>query len=522
MSGTTRSGIPLADVYTAADVTAEPAPPGTAPYTRGISPGGYNDRMWVMGQYGGFGSAAETNARFKRLLDQGQTGFSVALDLPTQLGLDSDDPRALGEVGRVGVPIDSLADFETLFDGIPLSQVKQIRTTANSIGPLWVALVTAFAEKRGTDPNDIAIFIQNDVLKEYVARGTQIFPPEAGLRMAADVVEHTAAHLPNWTPMALSSYHIRESGADAAQEVSMTLSNTVAYLDEVVRRGVDIDQFADKLFMFLSAGMDLLEEVAKFRAARTAWSRLLESRYHAGADARALQIFSYTAGSSLTAQSPHTNIVRVTIEALAAVLGGVQTLNTSSYDEALGTPTLESVTLALRTQQVLAEETSLAKVADPLGGSYVVESLTGQILARVEADMDVIAEHGGALRCIESGWFAERLSQQAYEDQQNVESGARRVLGVNCFIDDSTIEVPAFSVDPSAEEQQRKRIAQTRADRDQSEVDVALDEVRRAARHGENCIGSITAAVRVYATVGEIYGVLREVHGPYTAHTGLG
>ncbi|MWA07005.1 methylmalonyl-CoA mutase [Actinomadura sp. LD22] len=522
MSGTTRSGIPLRDVYTATDVAAEPAAPGIPPFTRGISPGGYNDRPWVMGQYGGFGSAAETNARFKRLLEQGQTGFSVALDLPTQLGLDSDDPFALGEVGRVGVPVDSLADFETLFDGIPLSKVKQIRTTANSIGPLWVALVTAFAEKRGTDPNDIAIFIQNDVLKEYVARGTQIFPPEAGLRMAADVVEHTAEHLPNWTPMALSGYHIRESGATAPQEVSMTLANTIAYLDEVVRRGVDIDRFASKLFMFLSAGMDLLEEIAKFRAARTAWSELLDERYHAGPGTRALQIFSYTAGSSLTAQSPHTNIVRVTIEALAAVLGGVQTLNTSSYDEALGTPTLESVTLALRTQQVLAEETSLAKVADPLGGSYLIESLTSEILTRVREDLEVIEEHGGALRCIESGYFAGRLAQQSYDDQRDVESGARRVLGVNYYADDSSVTVPAFSVDPSAEEEQRKRVAQVRSERDQRAVDAALEEVGRAARDGENCVPSITGAVRVYATVGEIYGVLRGVHGSYTPSASLG
>lgn len=522
MAGTTRSGIPLADAYTAADVQGVLAPPGSAPFTRGISPGGYTDRMWVMGQYGGFGSAEETNARFKQLLTQGQTGFSVALDLPTQLGLDSDDPRALGEVGRVGVPIDSLADFETLFDGIPFDQVKQIRTTANSIGPLWVALVSAFAAKRGTDPNGIAIFIQNDVLKEYVARGTQIFPPEAGLRMAADVVEHTSEHLPNWTPMALSGYHIRESGADAAQEVAMTLANTIAYLDEVLRRGVDIDRFANKLFMFLSAGMDLLEEVAKFRAARAAWSRLLGERYHAGVEAQALQIFSYTAGSSLTAQSPHTNIVRVTIEALSAILGGVQTLNTSSFDEALGTPTLESVTLALRTQQVIAEETSLARVADPLGGSYVVEALTEELLRRIDADLERIAKRGGALACIESGWFAGRLATQAYEDQKDVETGARRVLGVNCFVDESQVEVPAFSVDPTAEENQRKRLSQVRGERDQLAVDAALDEVRRAARAAENCIPTMTAAISAYATVGEIYGVLRDVHGTYVPSADLG
>jgi methylmalonyl-CoA mutase N-terminal domain/subunit len=515
MAGFTRSGIPLKDFYTAADVPAEPALPGAAPFTRAIDARGYADRPWVMGQYGGFGSAAETNERFRRLLTSGQTGFSVALDLPTQLGLDSDDPRALGEVGRVGVPIDSLADFEMLFNGIPMSEVRQIRTTANSIGPLWVALVVAYTEREGVDPNDIGIFIQNDVLKEYVARGTQIFPPAAGLRMSADVVEYCARHLPNWTPMALSGYHIRESGADAAQEISMTLANAIAYLDEVTARGVAIDDFAAKLFMFLSAGMDLLEEVAKFRAARAAWCELLRERYHAATSAQALQIFSYTAGSSLTAQSPHINIVRVTIEALAAVLGGVQTLNTSSFDEALGTPTLESVTLALRTQQVIAEETSLKGVVDPLGGSYAVEALTVEIVGRVRADLQHIADAGGALACIESGVFASRLVSQAYEDQLAVESGRRRVLGVNCYIDESSVQVPEFAVDPIAESRQVERLTAVRRDRTEADVRKALQNLGHVVGGGGSCIEPMVDAVRAYASVGEIYGVLREIHGSY-------
>jgi methylmalonyl-CoA mutase N-terminal domain/subunit len=515
MAGSTRSGIPLKDFYTEADLVTPPPAPGSPPFTRGITARGYIDRPWVMGQYGGFGSATETNERFRRLLASGQTGFSVALDLPTQLGLDSDDRRSMGEVGRVGVPIDSLADIEELFRGIPMSEVKQIRTTANSIGPLWVALVVAHCEREGIDPNDIGIFIQNDVLKEYIARGTQIFPPAAGLRMAADVVEYTAQHLPNWTPMALSGYHIRETGASAPQEVSMTLANTIAYLDEVVARGVDIDSFSSKLFMFLSAGMDLLEEVAKFRAARATWAELLQDRYGARADGQALQIFSYTLGSSLTAQSPYNNVVRVTIEALAAVLGGVQTLNTSSFDEALGTPTLQSVTLALRTQQIIAEETSLKGSVDPLGGSYLVEALTAEIADLIRDDLDKIAANGGALSCIENGFFADRLSEQAYQDQRAVEAGERKLLGVNHHVEDQEVQVPTFSVDPQAEPQQIARLHAVRARRDQGAVDAALAELGEVVRGGGSCVPPMIEAVRVYATVGEIYGVLRDVFGSY-------
>ncbi|ONH21868.1 methylmalonyl-CoA mutase [Pseudofrankia asymbiotica] len=475
----------------------------------------YAERPWVMGQYGGFGSAEETNRRFRQLLDAGQTGFSVALDLPTQLGLDSDDPRALGEVGRVGVAIDSLADIEALFKGIPFDAVRQIRTTANSIGPLWLAFIVALAEKQGGDPNSIAILIQNDVLKEYIARGTQIFPPEVGLRLTADSVEYAAKYLPAWTPLTLSGYHIRESGATAVQELSITLANSIAYLDELVRRGVDIDAFAGKLFMFLSAGMDLLEEIAKFRAARALWSDLLERRYQAAVQSRALRIFAYTAGSSLTAQAPYTNVVRVTLEALAAVLGGVQTLNTSSFDEALGTPTLEAVTLALRTQQVILEETSLRGVADPLGGAHALEALTDELIGRVHTDLAQIDRRGGALRCIDNGYFSDLLADQAYKDQQAVESGERRIVGLNCYADDDTVSVPAFSVDPSAERDQRGRLADVRARRDGAAVDSALAALRTSALEGASVVEPMIDAVRVYATVGEIYSVLREVHGVY-------
>ena len=345
--------------------------PGEFPYTRGISP---EPKPWIMGQYAGFGSPRESNQRFRALLDAGQTGFSVALDLPTQMGLDSDDPRASGEVGRVGVAIDSLADIEILMDGIPLEEISQVRTTANSIGYLWAAMFVALADRRGTDPGKFGLFIQNDVLKEFIARGTQIFPAEASLSLAVDAIEYCAREVPRWTPLAMSGYHIRESGSSAEQEIAFTFANACAYLDELVRRGVSIDQVAPSLYTFLAITMDFLPEVAKFRAARRVWARLISERYGA-TDPRSqqLRIFAFTAGSSFTAQQPLNNVVRATIEATAAALAGVQTMHVSAYDEALGVPTESAATLALRTQQVVALETGLTETVDPLAGSYAVE-----------------------------------------------------------------------------------------------------------------------------------------------------
>ena len=352
----TRSRIPLEPVYRRADMEAagatDPEPAGQPPFTRGITERMYAERPWIMGQYAGFGSAEQTNARFKDLLKAGQTGPSVALDLPTQLGLDSDHPLALGEVGKVGVAIDSLADMEVLFDSIPLESIRQVRTTANSIGHLWLALNVALAEKKGHDPNAVRILIQNDVLKEYIARGTQIYPPRAGLRIAADVIEHCARHLPSWTPLSMSGYHIREAGASAVQELAFTFANGIAYCEAAVERGLKVDDFAPSLFTFLTADMELLEEVAKYRAARRVWDSIMGGRFHAqNPDSRALRIFAFSAGSNLTAQQPLVNVVRVTLNALAAVLGGVQTLHTSAYDEAFGVPTEEAATLALRTHR---------------------------------------------------------------------------------------------------------------------------------------------------------------------------
>ncbi|HVD48026.1 MAG TPA: methylmalonyl-CoA mutase family protein [Candidatus Limnocylindria bacterium] len=517
----TRSGIPLLPVYGQAEMEAAGAPdpelPGEPPFTRGITRRMYAERPWIMGQYAGFGSAEQTNARFKELLKAGQTGFSVALDLPTQLGLDSDHPHARGEVGRVGVAIDSLADMETLFDGIPLESIRQIRTTANSIGHLWLALNVALAEKMGQDPNSVRILIQNDVLKEYIARGTQIYPARAGLRIAADVIEYCARHLPSWTPLSMSGYHIREAGASAIQELAFTFANGIAYCEAAVERGLTVDDFAPSLFTFLTADMELLEEVAKYRAARRVWDGIMGDRFHAkNPDSRALRIFAFSAGSNLTAQQPLVNVVRVTLNALAAVLGGVQTLHTSAYDEALSVPTEEAATLALRTQQVILEETGLTKVVDPLGGSYAVETLTAELEQRVRAELDKIEELGGALACIESGWFKEQIADSAYRIQTAIDSGERKVVGVNCFVVDDGNPGPApFAIDESIEPEQVRRLQRVRETRDERAVRKTLAGLEAAARDGSSIVPPTIDAVRAYATVGEISETLRGVFGSY-------
>ncbi|MGH8870193.1 MAG: acyl-CoA mutase large subunit family protein [Actinomycetes bacterium] len=486
--------------------------PGEFPYTRGISA---EPKPWVMGQYAGFGTAESTNRRFHALLDAGVTGFSVAMDLPTQMGLDSDDPRAVGEVGRVGVAIDSLADVETLMDGIPLEGVTQVRTTANAIGYLWTSFFVALAEKRGVDPNEFGLFIQNDVLKEFIARGTQIYPPEASLRLAVDTVEYAARHLPRWVPLAVSGYHVRESGSDAVQEIAFTFANARAYLDECVRRGLSVDDVAPSLFTFLATTMDVLPEVAKFRAARRVWARMLKERYSA-ADPRSMQlrIFVFTAGSTLTAQQPMNNVVRTSVEATTAAMAGVQTMHVCAYDEALGVPTEEAATLALRTQQVVAFETGLTETVDPLAGSYAVESLTDELereIATLLADIDA---RGGALACIESGWFARELSDAAYALAQQVESGERAVVGVNRYPSPSP-PLEVFAVDPDAEAQQAASVARVRESRDPDAVSRALQGLERAASAGENVVPACVEAVTAYATVGEVTDVLRSVHGAW-------
>ncbi len=485
---------------------------GQYPYTRGISsdPG-----VWTMGQYAGFGTAAETNARFRSLLEQGLTGFSVALDLPTQMGLDSDNPFAAGEVGKVGVAIDSLADIEVLMEGIELDKISQVRTTANSIGYIWAAMFEVLAEKRGVDPNKFGMFIQNDVLKEYFARGTQIFPAPAGLKLSVDVIEHVASNIPRWVPLAMSGYHIRESGSSAMQEIAFTFSDARAYLDQAIERGMSVDDVAPTLFTFLSSNMEFMPEVAKFRAARRVWAKLMRETY-GSKDPRSeqLRIFAFTAGSSLTAQQPLNNVVRTSIEALAAAMGGCQTMHVCAFDEALGVPTEAAATLALRTQQIVAFETGVTDLVDPLGGSELLERLTDELEAEVMIEMDKIADLGGALACIESGYFATRLSDSAFETATAIDTGKQKVVGVNSFVSD-TAEFEVFTIDQESEARQIEALLHTKEKRDQSQVTHTLEGLSTAAHEGINIVPAVVLAVKAYATVGEITDVLREVYGKW-------
>jgi methylmalonyl-CoA mutase, N-terminal domain len=515
---TTDSGIPLQVVYGPDGVdAARLGQPGEPPFTRGITPDGYRTAPWIMGQYGGFGTAKETNERFRQLLTAGQTGFSVALDLPTQMGLDSDHPLAAGEVGKVGVAIDSLADMEVLIDGLDLASVRQIRTTANAIGHVWLALVVCACRKTGVDPAGIKILIQNDVLKEYVARGTYIHPPEAGLSIVADVVAYAAEHLPDWTPVTLSGYHIREAGADAVDEVAFSIANGIAYCDAAMSRGLSIDDFAPSLFTFLSANLDVLEEVAKFRAARRVWHDVMTERYDARDPAsKAYRIFAFTAGSRLTSQQPLNNLTRTALEALSAVLGGVQTLHVSAYDEALGVPSASAALTALRSQQILLEETSLTSVADPLGGSYLIEHLTEELATRIHTRLREIDERGGAVACIQSGWFQQEISDRAYVRQREMESGARKVVGVNHQIEDSDEDLRVFQPDPAGEQGQIARLGELKQRRDNERVATALAHLEDDARQGRSIIPATIEAVDAYATVGEITAALNEVYGRHT------
>ena len=486
--------------------------PGKYPYTRGINadPG-----VWTMGQYGGFGTPAETNQRFRLLLDQGLTGFSVALDLPTQLGLDSDDPLSLGEVGRVGVAIDSLRDIEILMEGIPLEKITQVRTTANSIGYIWAAMFIALAEQREMDPNKFGMFIQNDVLKEYIARGTQIFPAEAGLKLSVDVIEYIATKIPRWVSLAMSGYHIRESGSDAVQEVAFTFANAREYLDAAIQRGVSVDQIAATLFTFLSSNIEFLPEIAKFRAARKTWARLIHEKYQPkDAASEKLRIFAFTAGSSLTAQQSMNNVVRTSVEMLAAALGGIQTMHVSAFDEALGVPTEEAAMLALRTQQVIAFETGVLSTADPLAGSYELERLTNDLAEKMWEMLEDIEKRGGALACINNGWFSSELSDKAYKFAMSIESGERKLVGVNLFKAD-TPPYKAFEINPASESGQVAALKEVRASRDNERVAQTLSDLQAAAQAGKNIMDTCIAAVKAYATVGEIVNELRKVYGKW-------
>lgn len=519
----TLSHIKVRPVYASADLDRrgfdadrDLGVPGEFPYTRGVTRGMYRDQLWVMGQYSGYGSPAETNRRIRRLLEQGQRGFSIALDLPTQVGLDSDSPLARGEVGRVGVPIDTVDDMIELLRGIDLDQVRQIRTTANSIGPIAVALFTVASEELGSSPTRFRVMLQNDALKEYVARGTFIFPPAAGLRFSVDVIEHCARHLRHWEPIEFCGYHIRDSGATAIDEVAFAIANGIEYIDAALARGLTIAQIGHAFWMFLSAHLDLFEEVAKFRAARRLWARLMRDRYGAADEACRLNIFSYTLGSAQTLQEPLNNVARVAYEALAAVLGGAQTLATTSYDEAVQLPSEDAVRIALRTQQIIAYETGVARTADPLAGSYFLEELTCELEERIRKQLDEITDRGGALRALQSGWIGRQIDEEAYRQQRAIEDRERVVVGVNAFRTEAVGGVRhRMTIDTSVEEAQIARLHASRASRDAAAVGRALDSIRAAAAEDRNTVMPIIDAIRVRASVGEIVSALKEIWGTH-------
>jgi len=520
---TTNGGMDLKRIYTPEDLREKQFSPekdlndaGQYPFTRGITQDMYRDKLWIMGLYSGFGSAEEANQRYRYLLEQGQTGFSIALDLPTQIGLDSDHELCKGEVGKVGVAIDSLEDINALFAGIPFEKVRQIRTTANAIGPIMAAWYIAFAESNGIDPNSINFFIQNDPLKEYIGRGAYIFAPKASVKLTVDVVEYCAKHLPNWNSVAMSGYHIRESGSTAVQELAYTFSNGISYIKEALRRGIDVDTFAPKIFTFLGASIEFVEELAKFRGARKIWARIMKERFKAqDPESMKLRILAYTCGSTLTAQQPLNNIIRVTIETLAATLGGIQTLATSSYDEALGLPTQEAVNIALRTQQVVAHESGITKSVDLLGGSYALESLTAEMEDQVLALIDKIDQLGGAVNCIENGYIQKELANEAYKHQTAIEHNRKTVVGVNAFKVEEKNAISIFKQDGTSEKRQIERLRQLRAKRDNRHVQVTLEQVRKDALGEKNLIPSIVEAVKAYATLGEIVEVLKQVYGAF-------
>ena len=489
--------------------------PGEYPFTRGVQPTMYRGRLWTMRQYAGFATAEESNKRYKYLLEQGQTGLSVAFDLPTQIGYDSDYPLSEGEVGKVGVAIDSLEDMEILFDGIPLDKVST-SMTINAPAAVLLAMYIAVAEKQGVTPEKLNGTIQNDILKEYIARGTYIFPTQPSMRLITDIFEYCAKHVPKWNTISISGYHIREAGSTASQEVAFTLADGIAYVQAAINAGLDVDEFAPRLSFFFNSHNDLLEEVAKFRAARRLWAKIMKNRFNAeNPKSMMMRFHTQTGGSTLTAQQPDNNIVRVAVQTLAAVLGGTQSLHTNSRDEALALPSEDSVRIALRTQQIVAHESGVAETVDPLAGSYYVEALTDRIEKEALEYIEKIDELGGAPSAIDNGYIQKEIQDSAYRYQMEIEAGKRLVVGVNKF---QVKEEPAkglLKVDPSVGEMQKKKLEKLRRTRDNSKVSQGLDNLKEAAQSDKNLMPYILEAARNYATLGEICGILREVFGEY-------
>lgn len=489
--------------------------PGRYPFTRGVQPTMYRGRLWTMRQYAGFSTAVETNNRFRYLLDQGTTGLSIAFDLPTQIGYDSDDPMSAGEVGKVGVAIDSLYDMEILFKGIPLDKIST-SMTINAPAAVLLAMYIALGEKQGVSSDKLQGTIQNDILKEYVARGTYIFPPKPSLRIITDIFQYCSKNLPSFNTISISGYHIREAGSTAVEEVAFTLANACAYVEAAISAGLTVDTFAKRLAFFFNASTSILEEVAKFRAARRLWAKIMKNRFKAQDPASQMMRFhTQTAGNTLTAQQVDNNIVRVTIQALAAVLGGTQSLHTNSKDEALGLPTEDSVRTALRTQQVIAYESGAADTIDPLAGSYFIEDMTDKIEREATHLMEEVEKEGGVIAAIEKGFIQRHIEKSAYDYQKEIENKERLIVGLNRFQVEKNIKPPVLKIDPEVEDNQVKNLRELKGKRDNKKISENLEALKVAASGSQNLMVPILAAVREYATLGEICNVLREVFGEY-------
>jgi methylmalonyl-CoA mutase N-terminal domain/subunit len=519
----TSSGIALPAVLDAGEVKTNYArdlgAPGEFPFTRGVQPNMYRGRLWTMRQYAGYASAEESNQRYRYLLSQGQSGLSVAFDLPTQIGYDADDPMALGEVGKVGVSISSIEDMQRLFEGIPLDQVST-SMTINAPAAVLLALYIAVAKRHGVEPSQLRGTVQNDILKEYIARGTYIFPPQPSMRLITDLFQYCQREVPRWNTISISGYHIREAGSTAVQEVAFTLANGIAYVEEALRAGLDIDEFAGQISFFFNAHNHFLEEVAKFRAARRLWARIMKMRFKAKEPASwKLRFHTQTAGSTLTAQQPQNNVARVTVQALAAVLGGTQSLHTNSLDEALWLPTEGAVRVALRTQQIIAHESKAGDTVDPLGGSYAIEYLTDQIEAEAENYIERIEGMGGALAAIQRGFVQNEIQNAAYRFQQALEAGDEIVVGVNAFQVDEDTPVERLQVDPALEAAARQRLAALRQRRDAARAGELLSQLETAARGSQNLMPLFIECVENNVTLGEICGGLRRVWGEYQPPT---
>ncbi len=522
----TTSSAPVERLYTPLDLTRDGMSPtehflrnvgypGQYPFTRGIHPTGYRGKLWTMRMFAGFGSAEETNARFKYLLEQGQTGLSIAFDMPTLYGRDTDHPLVEGEFGKCGVAVSSLADMEILLADLPLDQVSTSMTINSPAAMIW-AMYLVVAEKRGIPWSKLRGTIQNDILKEYIAQNEYIFPPEPSMRLVVDTIEFATRHVPQWNPISVSGYHIREAGSTAVQELAFTLADGFAYVEAALERGLDIDEFAPRISFFFNAHNDFFEEIAKYRAARRIWARAMRERYGAKNERSWwLRFHTQTAGCSLTAQQPEINIVRTAIQALAAVLGGTQSLHTNSMDEALALPSEKAVTIALRTQQIIAYESGVANTVDPLGGSYFVEALTDRMEREAQHIFDAINAQGGVIAAIRNGYFHREIADAAYRYQQEIDRGERIIVGVNAFQDDEPITIPILQMDPEGEKRHLERLNRVRRERDQELVKRRLAELRAAAQGTENMMPAILECVRAYCTLGEMCDVLREVFGVY-------